>query len=113
MPICRVSQGWATILVLVTQRLALQRELHVQQKYTSIHDKSTSWLGLGSSLLTLVKQDGTTSSTFWGVMLIVAYLSCIFVIHITTPNLFEVATFNSTQSTVISIRMGRPLTIGG
>ena len=70
--------------MLLTQRLALRRAFHVRQTLSALHDKSTAWLGFGSSVLTLAAQTKVRTAPL-GVLAIVVYLGGIFVFHITTP----------------------------
>ncbi|KAI0788914.1 hypothetical protein BC629DRAFT_1440116 [Irpex lacteus] len=55
-----IAQTFGTLylaaLVLVTQRLSLICDIHTRQTLTALHDKLSAWLGLGSSILTLVDQ---------------------------------------------------------
>lgn len=82
----------------MTQKLALQRDLCTRQTLTSIHDKSSAWLGLGSSLQSLWYQTKLRAAT-WGVTLVTGYLMGIFILHITIPSLFDMVPFNATVPT--------------
>lgn len=90
-------QVYLTVLVLLTQRLALRGDLYTRQTLTAIHDKNTAWLGLGSSFTSLWKQKRLPAAVY-GVTLITLYLLGIFTLHITIPTLFHVVPFNATVS---------------
>ena len=78
-------QLYCAILVLVTQQLALRRNLQVRQTLSAIHDKSAAWSGLGASVLALVRQR-TLNTDVWGVLQVVLYLVAIFALHVTIPS---------------------------
>ncbi|EMD37230.1 hypothetical protein CERSUDRAFT_95485 [Gelatoporia subvermispora B] len=106
------SQVIATILtmflVLFTQQLSLKRNFHVRQTLTALHDKSNAWLGLGSAFLTLYQQK-TTKTSPWYIVAITMYLLGIFILHITTPALFDVIPFTQTALvTPINGTVGAP-----
>ena len=84
------SKLYCAILVLVTQHLALRRNLHIRQTLSAIHDKSAAWLGLGASFLALARQR-TLNTDVLGVLQIVLYLLLVFVVHITIPSTLLVA----------------------
>ncbi|KAJ3556625.1 hypothetical protein NM688_g1922 [Phlebia brevispora] len=88
---------YCAILVLLTQRITLHDLINKPQTLSAIHDKSSAWLGLGSSLQTLARQ-ATLVTDFLSVSMITAYLLLIFVVHTTLPGIFGVATVNVTVS---------------
>lgn len=47
-------QIYTAILVFVTQKLAMRRNLRAYQTLTATHDNISSWMGLGSALATLI-----------------------------------------------------------
>lgn len=73
--------------MLLTQRLALRGYLYTSQTLTAIHDKSTTWLGLGSAFASLWQQFKLPAAVP-GVVLIILYLLATFALHITIPGLF-------------------------
>jgi hypothetical protein len=77
------------------QQLALRRAFHKRQTLTAVHDRHAAWSGLGSALTTLYSQRKRTTSV-WGILFVTAYLLGTTVLHITTPSLFSLATFNNT-----------------
>ncbi|KAI0750551.1 hypothetical protein BC629DRAFT_1598872 [Irpex lacteus] len=107
-----ISQGFGTLylagLVLVTQRLALIHDLHTRQTLTAIHDKTSAWLGLGSSLLAIVDQIKLPSAVF-SVAFIGSYLLGIAALHITIPASVSVNTYNATIMTQQTTQLARPL----
>lgn len=82
----------AGILVL-TQKLALCREFCTRQTLSAIHDKSSAWLSLGSSVFSLWHQLQVPAATS-GVIQITLYLLGIFVLHITIPTIASVVVYN-------------------
>ncbi|KAF7340419.1 hypothetical protein MVEN_01961800 [Mycena venus] len=85
----------------ITQRLALRRNLAMKQSLTAAHDTAASWSGIGCALVTLLNQIALPSSVI-GTLSVAGYLLNISVLHITTPSLFSVQTFNKTVPTVVS-----------
>ena len=79
--------------MLWTQELALQRELHMPQTLTAIHDKSVAWFGLGSALYSLWRQRAV-SAALWGVFAVAAYLAAISALHFSIPALFSLQPFS-------------------
>ncbi|KIP09766.1 hypothetical protein PHLGIDRAFT_302484 [Phlebiopsis gigantea 11061_1 CR5-6] len=90
-----IGTVYSAVLVLLTQRLALKREFYVRQALSALHDKSTAWSGIGSSFLTLWGQLRVRTAPV-RLFMIASYLAGIFVFHITTPSLFNVAPYNVT-----------------
>ncbi|KAJ6488838.1 hypothetical protein C8R45DRAFT_929540 [Mycena sanguinolenta] len=72
------------------------------QSLTSIHDQILSWTGLGSSVATLHQQLAMPASVS-AVLAIFGYLVNISVLHVTSPALIAVETFNSTVSSPVVI----------
>ncbi len=92
----------------MTQRLALIHDLHTRQTLTAIHDKTSAWLGLGSSLLALLDQIKLPSAIS-SVAYIGSYLAGIAVLHITIPASVSVNTYNATAITQQTTQLARPL----
>lgn len=88
---------YLALLVLVTQRLALKRDLQSRQTLTAVHDKHNAWLSLGSSVTTMFQQFKTRAAPA-GVLAILLYLGSVFVLHITIPALFHLVPVNGTTS---------------
>lgn len=85
--------------MLVTQRLALSKDMHTRQTLTAIHDKSSAWLGLGSAAFSAWKQTRLRAAP-WGVLCITLYLLGVFTLHVTIPGLFHIVPFNATVPSV-------------
>ncbi|KAJ7654869.1 hypothetical protein B0H14DRAFT_1126242 [Mycena olivaceomarginata] len=89
--------GFATIylalIVFVTQKLANWCYLKRYTTLTATHDNLLSWSGLGSALNNFYLQLSVPASIF-GTFSIAGYLGLITVIHVTTPALVSVITFN-------------------
>ncbi|KAF7354158.1 hypothetical protein MVEN_01103400 [Mycena venus] len=102
--ITAVTQTFGTVylaaLVLVTQKLSMRRNLVTAQPLTATHDSTAAWAGIGSALLHLWRQKAVRAS-FTGVLSVFLYLGTVLVLHITTPGLFSLETFNSTTISVV------------
>ncbi|KAJ7483773.1 hypothetical protein B0H11DRAFT_2279776 [Mycena galericulata] len=88
---------YSSVLVAVVQTLAMRLNLHSAKTLTAAHDTASAWAGIGSAVLSLLGQRSLRSSLV-GVLSAVLYLGNIMVLHVTTPALFSVQTFNSTRS---------------
>ncbi|KAJ7112154.1 hypothetical protein C8R44DRAFT_882549 [Mycena epipterygia] len=88
---------FSALLVLVTQKLSMRRNIKMDQALTATHDTAAAWAGIGSSISCLWNQR-TLPATTVGVLSILLYLGSILALHITTPALFALETFNSTRS---------------
>ncbi|KAF9242065.1 hypothetical protein BU15DRAFT_72996 [Melanogaster broomeanus] len=93
--------GYAAILVLCTQRLALRRNLCLRQTLTATHDLSASWTDLGAALVSLWRQRYVRSSVF-GTISVALYLGAIAVLHVTTSTLLSLQSFNGTETVPVS-----------
>ncbi|KAJ7144492.1 hypothetical protein C8R44DRAFT_973968 [Mycena epipterygia] len=102
--ITAITQTFGTIysalLVFVTQTLAVRRDLKTDQTLTTTHDKAAAWAGIGSAVIYVWHQKAVPASLI-GVLSVFFYLGNILVLHITTPALFSLQTFNSSRSVVI------------
>ncbi|KAJ7112172.1 hypothetical protein C8R44DRAFT_741877 [Mycena epipterygia] len=85
------------LLVFITQKLSMRQSIKTDQTLTTTHDTAAAWAGIGSSIYCLWNQR-TLPATTVGVLSILLYLGSILVLHITTPALFALETFNSTRS---------------
>lgn len=92
------------MLVLLTQRLALRRDLLTRQTLTAIHDRSGAWLGLGAAAVAVWQQTKLRTAA-WSVAAIMAYLLCVFVLHITIPGLLHVVPYNATADALYPTRL--------
>ena len=90
---------YLAILVLLTQRLALSRDLRTRQTLTAIHDKNSAWLGIGSAGIGLWEQ-AKLLSAISGISGIALYLFGIYVLHVTIPALVHVSAYNTTVPTI-------------
>ncbi|KAJ3556887.1 hypothetical protein NM688_g1776 [Phlebia brevispora] len=97
---------YCAALVLLTQRITLNEFVKHRQTLTAIHDKSSAWLGLGTSLLTLGRQ-AKLATDLLGICMITAYLLLIFVVHTTLPSIFGVSTQNVTVNAIQSTTLAR------
>ncbi|KAJ7901395.1 hypothetical protein B0H13DRAFT_1883072 [Mycena leptocephala] len=92
-----VTQAFGTIymsiLVYLTQRLAITCAIQKYSLLTTTHDKVSAWAGIGAAVSTLYRQRELPVSVC-GTVLICLYLASISILHVTTPALFSVATFD-------------------
>ncbi|KAJ7112169.1 hypothetical protein C8R44DRAFT_798196 [Mycena epipterygia] len=88
---------YSALLVFVTQKLSIRRSIKMDQTLTVTHDSAAAWVGIGSSISCLWNQR-TLPATTVGVLSILLYLGSILALHITTPALLTLETFNSTRS---------------
>ncbi|OCH86351.1 hypothetical protein OBBRIDRAFT_828360 [Obba rivulosa] len=99
-----------SILVFVTQRVALRRSLYKKETLTALHDRNTAWLGLGSAAVNWCSQFQEKTSARWNVTATTIYLLGIFALHITTPALFSVGPFDfpNIGPMDVNVTFGRP-----
>ncbi|KAJ7142380.1 hypothetical protein C8R44DRAFT_846434 [Mycena epipterygia] len=94
-----ISTGFGTIyfalVLFITQRMAIQYYLENTRTLTAMHDDILSWAGLGSGLASLYNQLAVPASVT-GTLAIAGYLSTLSFLHLTTPALFALQTFNQT-----------------
>ncbi|KAJ6615026.1 hypothetical protein B0H10DRAFT_110761 [Mycena sp. CBHHK59/15] len=88
-----------SLLVYLTQKLAITGAVQTYSILTATHDKIQAWAGVGSAVLTLYKQLELPAS-FLSTLSICAYLSSISILQITTPALFSVEAFNTFGSVI-------------
>jgi hypothetical protein len=91
------------VLVYLTQRLAIGCTMQKYLTLTSIHDQSSAWSGVGSSLSVLANQFGLPASALT-TLSIFTYLSAISVLHATTPALVSAEIFNLTTSSTVTVK---------
>ncbi|KAJ7610618.1 hypothetical protein DFH06DRAFT_1308628 [Mycena polygramma] len=99
-----LSTGIGTIYLAaalyMTQKLALRKCVGVNQTLTAIHDQTISWAGIGSALSSLVAQIQAPANII-GTLCIAGYLATILTLHLSTPALFAVETFNRTTTVLV------------
>ncbi|KAJ7176723.1 hypothetical protein C8R46DRAFT_1346698 [Mycena filopes] len=91
---------YSALLVFLTQSLSMRRSLRMNQTLTAIHDTTAAWSGIGAAVVYLWHQTFIRGSII-GVLSVFMYLGNILVLHISTPALFSVATFNSSHQITI------------
>ncbi|KAJ7227522.1 hypothetical protein C8J57DRAFT_1730886 [Mycena rebaudengoi] len=87
---------YSAILVFVTQKLSIQRDLQMDQTVTATHDSAAAWAGVGSAFNHVWRQR-TVPASLIGVLSALGYLGNILLLHITTPSLFSLETFTSSR----------------
>ncbi|KAJ7859234.1 hypothetical protein B0H13DRAFT_1901544 [Mycena leptocephala] len=101
--ITAVTQTFGTVylavLVLVTQKLSVRHSLVTAQPLTATHDSTAAWAGIGAASLHLWHQKAVRASII-GILSVFLYLGTVLVLHISTPALFSLETFNSTSISV-------------
>ncbi|KAJ7019086.1 hypothetical protein C8F04DRAFT_353328 [Mycena alexandri] len=92
-----------TLLVYLTQRSAMTRIFQEHSTLTATHDQVSAWAGIGSAAITLSKQV-TSPSSVLRIFAISLYLSTVSILHVTTPALVSVESFNVTITTSVQTR---------
>ncbi|KAJ6542490.1 hypothetical protein DFH09DRAFT_1173879 [Mycena vulgaris] len=92
-----VGTIYSALLVFITQTLFMRKSLQTEQTVTATHDTASSWAGIGSAIFQIWHQKAVPAS-ITGVLSAFLYLACILVLHITTPALFSLETFNPSSS---------------
>ncbi|KAJ7922451.1 hypothetical protein B0H13DRAFT_1865824 [Mycena leptocephala] len=92
---------YSAVLVFVTQTLFLRGNLREDQTLTATHDSIAAWAGIGSATLQIWNQI-TVPASILGVLSAFGYLANILVLHITSPALFSLRTFNMSRSVPVS-----------
>lgn len=90
-------QIYTAVLVFLAQRLALRKALNTPQTLTALHDKTSAWLGVASSAVSLCQQIKLRTAA-WGISGIALYLLGVSVVHISIPGVLEVQVYNATVS---------------
>ncbi|KAJ7025829.1 hypothetical protein C8F04DRAFT_1268813 [Mycena alexandri] len=91
---------YSALLVFATQTLWMRRSLQVDQTLTAIHDHAAAWTGIGSAMLRIWHQK-TVAASLTGSLAVFLYLGNILVLHISTPALFSLQTFNLTRPLLV------------
>ncbi|KAJ7697718.1 hypothetical protein B0H17DRAFT_1130312 [Mycena rosella] len=91
---------YCAILVYVTQTLAIRRNLEMNRTLTATHDTAAAWAGIGSATIRVWRQKTIPASVF-GVFTVFLYLGNITTLHITTPSLFSLQTFNFSYNVTV------------
>ncbi|KAJ7600272.1 hypothetical protein C8J56DRAFT_1156707 [Mycena floridula] len=99
---------YLTILLYITQRLALRRILYSTKTITGIHDRQTAWSGLGSAINSCWNQLSVSASV-WGVGIITIYLALMAGLKITTPSLLALASVSQNYKTNVISTVNDPL----
>ncbi|KAJ7600239.1 hypothetical protein C8J56DRAFT_1073017 [Mycena floridula] len=98
---------YLTILLYITQRLALRRILYSTKTITGIHDRQTAWSGLGSAINSCWNQLSISASV-WGVGIITVYLALMAGLKITTPSLLTLASVPQNNMTKVDSKLNNP-----
>ncbi|KAJ6498484.1 hypothetical protein C8R47DRAFT_1193929 [Mycena vitilis] len=87
-------------IVFVTQTLSTTRLIQTHQTLTAIHDSSAAWSGIGAAISHIWHQTRVRASLI-GVLSVFFSLLSVLVLHISTPALFAVQTFNSSCPVIV------------
>ncbi|KAJ7662613.1 hypothetical protein DFH06DRAFT_356072 [Mycena polygramma] len=102
--ITAITTGFGTIylglMVFVTQTISTRRIIQTDQTLTAIHDRTAAWAGIGSAVFHLFHQTAVRGSLV-GVFSVFFYLFAALLLHVTTPALFTIQTFNATRLVVV------------
>ncbi|KDR84452.1 hypothetical protein GALMADRAFT_713990 [Galerina marginata CBS 339.88] len=96
----------ATLLFFV-QRVSIRQNLLRHEPLTATHDFTTAWSGVGSAVFSLYNQLSVPASS-WRVSGVAAYLTCLSIMHITTPTLFTLQLFSSNTSIMVNTTLALP-----
>ncbi|KAJ7662606.1 hypothetical protein DFH06DRAFT_1190436 [Mycena polygramma] len=103
--ITAITTGFGTIylglIVFVTQTISVRRLLQADQTLTAIHDSTAAWAGIGSAVFHLWHQTRVRGSLM-GVLSIFLSLGSVLILHVSTPALFAVQTFDSPRLSYVS-----------
>ncbi|KAJ7111265.1 hypothetical protein C8R44DRAFT_856600 [Mycena epipterygia] len=91
---------YCSILLYATQKLAITCAVSKYSTLTVTHDTLLAWAGIGSALSSIYKQFALPAS-FRAPLFICGYLATISVLHVSTPALVSVETFNLSLSTSV------------
>jgi hypothetical protein len=89
---------------MLTQRLALRRNLFQSQDLTTLHDRTASWLGLWTAIKALAKARPLSGY----IALITLYLGLLFGLHNTIPALVTVSPVQGSRNTSVAIMQMTP-----
>ncbi|KAJ7635723.1 hypothetical protein DFH06DRAFT_1479038 [Mycena polygramma] len=92
---------YSAMLLFATQSLSMQRSLQTLQTLTATHDTTAAWAGIGSAALHIWRQWAVPASPV-GVLVVFLYLGGVIILHISTPALFALQTFNATRLVSVS-----------
>ncbi|KAH0835538.1 hypothetical protein J3R83DRAFT_9238 [Lanmaoa asiatica] len=98
---------YTTVLVLLTQKLALSAVMVQRLKLTAVHDISGAWNGIGAAISALWQQIKVTSSPS-ALVLVFVYLSCISGLHIISTSVIQFEAFNNTVTSVVPSSLAWP-----
>ncbi|KAJ7600176.1 hypothetical protein C8J56DRAFT_1072926 [Mycena floridula] len=98
---------YLTILLYITQRLALRRILYSTKTITGIHDRQSAWIGLGSAINSCWNQLSISASV-WGVGIITVYLALMAGLKITTPSLLALASVPENNTVMVDSQLNDP-----
>ncbi|KAF7330652.1 hypothetical protein MSAN_02450400 [Mycena sanguinolenta] len=92
-----------TVLIYWTQRLAVACLIQQHSLLAATHDKVWAWTGTGSALSALYHQIKWPTSSV-GIFAILLYWGAISILHVTTPALVSVESFNFSVPTNVETR---------
>jgi hypothetical protein len=101
-------QTYLAAILFLVQQLAHRGALHTRQTLTAVHDTFSAWNGIGSALAVMYAQRNRTTAVYRGLLCVTAYLVGMSALHITTPGLISVATFNNTFPGVVYMTSSKP-----
>jgi hypothetical protein len=96
-PLNSYTQIYSAVLVYLMQTLSMRRSLQRHQTLSATHDNGAAWLGIASAFLCVWKQLRIPASVM-GTLGVFLYLSSISVLHVTTPALVSIESFNSSRT---------------
>ncbi|KAF9511949.1 hypothetical protein BS47DRAFT_1394647 [Hydnum rufescens UP504] len=113
--ITSITTQASTVMILITLSYAMQiassdNIIRRRQTVAALHDNLMAWRGLGSSILALVRSRKLDVPSRLRILLAFMFFGGVSVLHIVTPSVITVGTFNATipislnVSTMLSIQ---------
>ncbi|KAJ3998032.1 hypothetical protein F5050DRAFT_1309223 [Lentinula boryana] len=82
--------GWTIVLTVTTQRLALRRQLNLDNTLTAKHDANMAWMGAGSALLTSLNwRQHKFKDSVDSILIPLAYLGVLSAFHSSATGIFD------------------------
>ncbi|KAJ3740927.1 hypothetical protein DFH05DRAFT_1528750 [Lentinula detonsa] len=85
--------GWTILLTVTTQRLALRRQLNLENTLTAKHDANMAWMSAGSALLTSLNwRQHKRRDSVESIFIPLAYLGVLSAFHSSATGIFDTIT---------------------
>ncbi|KAJ3998036.1 hypothetical protein F5050DRAFT_1747845 [Lentinula boryana] len=85
-----MDTGWTIVLTVTTQRLALRRQLNLDNTLTAKHDANMAWMSAGSALLTSLNwRQHKLNDAVDSILIPLAYLGVLSAFHSSATGIFD------------------------